>query len=182
MLAEQRVKEAEANYKSYLDDGLIWKIENIRDEVLETYGRNYKESLKVAEKLLTDDLSYLWVVVTSYYSMFYIANAVLYSLGYRVGSKISHKVTSDTLIVLIRDRIRNNLTKEYEDAKEEALELIGQKTDEIISSYDKELDKRAAFQYKTTEVVKKAKAKTSYERAKGFVFEMRKLLQDKKNL
>ena len=41
----------------------------------------------------------LWVIVISYYAMFYAANAVLLHLGYRTGEKIAHKVTSDALIV-----------------------------------------------------------------------------------
>ena len=63
-----------------------------------------------------------------------------------------------------------------EKAKEEALEIMGRKTDEIISSFDKEMEKRSVFQYETTEEIKKSKAKTSLERAKRFVFEMEKLI------
>jgi len=38
------------------------------------------------------------------------------------------------------------------------------------------MEKRSVFQYETTEEIKKAKAKTSLERAKRFAFEMEKLL------
>lgn len=108
--------------------------------------------------------------------MFYIANAVLYKIGYKTGDKVVHKVTSDALVVYIRNRLKKSLLEDYEDAKEEALEIIRTKADSLISSFDKELDKRAVFQYETTEEIKRAKAKTSLERAKDFVNEIRKLL------
>lgn len=108
--------------------------------------------------------------------MFYIANAVLYKIGYKTGDKVVHKVTSDALVVYIRNRLKKSLLEDYEDAKEEALEIVRTKADSLISSFDKELDKRAVFQYETTEEIKRAKAKTSLERAKDFVNEIRKLL------
>ncbi len=176
MLDEKRVKEAENNIKIYLDDDLIVKVKDFRKEILETYKRNYNESLKVAKILFEKNLSHLWVVVTSYYTMYYTANAVLYNIGYKVGSKVSHKVTSDALIVFVRNKLKKSLIEDFEEAKEEALEIIGRKTDEIISSFDREWEKRSFFQYETTETIKRAKAKTSFERAKKFIFEMEKLL------
>lgn len=176
MLNDERVKEAEKNIRGYIEDNLLFKYEKFRDEVLETYKRNYKESFDIAKKLFEEDLSNLWIVVCSYYSMYYIANAVLYKIGYKVGSKVSHKVTSDAIIVFVRNKLKKSLIEDYEKAKEEALDIIGRKTDEIISSFDKEMEKRSFFQYETTEEIKKSKAKTSLERAKRFIFEMEKLL------
>ena len=176
MLDEKRIEKAEKNIRFYQEDGLLWKFNSFREDILNTYKRNYKESLDVANKLFQEETSNLWVVVCSYYAMFYITNAVLYKIKYKVGSKIAHKVTSDALIVLIRNKLKKNLIEDYEEAKEEALDVIGRKTDEIIGSYDKELEKRSIFQYETTEEIKRAKAKTSLESAKKFIFEMEKLL------
>jgi len=176
MLDEKRINEAIKNIPIYLQDGLLTKVKEYNKKIQETYERNSRESIEVATKLFNEEVSNLWVVVCSYYAMFYIANAVLYHIRYKVGSKVAHKVTADALIVYIRNKLKKNLIEEYENAKEDALEIIGSKTDEIISSFDKELDKRSIFQYETTEEVKKAKAKTSLERAKEFVNEMRKLL------
>lgn len=170
------IKEAEKNIRQYMEDNLLFKYETFRSEVLDTYKRNYKESLDIAKKLFEENLSNLWVVVCSYYSMYYIANAVLYKIGYKIGSKVSHKVTSDALIVFVRNKLKKSLIKDYEEAKEEALDIIGIKTDEIISDFDKEMEKRSFFQYETTEEIKKSKAKTSLERAKRFVFEMENLI------
>lgn len=176
MLDEKRIKEAEKSIKKYMEDSLLFKYEVFNGDVLDTYKRNYKESLDVAKKLFEENLSDLWVVVCSYYSMYYIANAVLYKIGYKVGSKVSHKVTSDALIVFVRNKLKKSLIESYEEAKGEALGIIGIKADEIISSFGMEMEKRSFFQYETTEEIKKSKAKTSLERAKIFVFEMEKLI------
>lgn len=173
MLSKDRVKEAENNMKTYLSDGLIKK-ESFKDIVYHTYMRNHRESLIVAKKLSNENLSNLWIVVISYYSMFYIANAVLYKMGYKIGYKIAHKITSDALIVLIRDKLTDNLIEDYEIAGNEALAL----SDNLLQNFDYERVKRSAFQYETTEEIKKAKANTSLKRAEEFSAEMEKLIQD----
>ncbi|MBS3139444.1 hypothetical protein J4479_00390 [Candidatus Woesearchaeota archaeon] len=66
--------------------------------------------------------------------------------------------------------------KDFEEAKEEALEIIGRKADEVLLNYERELEKRSVFQYQSTEEIKRNKAETSLERAKKFIFEMKKLL------
>ena len=159
-----------------MQERLIRKYDLFREEILETYKRNYQESLDVAQKIFDENLSNLWVVVISYYSMYYMANAVLYKMGYKVGHKISHKVTSDALIVFIRNKLKKSLFEDFEEAKEEALDIMGRKTDDIIESFDKEMEKRSIFQYESTEQIKQAKAKTSLDRAKTFIFEMKKLI------
>lgn len=176
MLDEKRVKGAENNVKRYLEDQLLWKYKLFKEEILETYNRNYQESLDVAQKIFNQNLSNLWTIVISYYSMYYIANAVLYKIGYKIGSKVSHKVTAESLIVFVRNKLKKEFLEEYEEAKEEAMEIIGRKTDEIIGSFDQELEKRSVFQYESTEEIKREKANTSLDRAKKFIFEMKKLL------
>src|SRR3989338_4996781 len=104
MIENRRIEEAEQNIRSYLAEGLLKKEFNQR--AFEMYIKNADIALLTAVKLkdLEDEnyKPYLWIIVTSYYSMFYIANAVLLKLGYRVGDKISHKVTADSLIVFVR--------------------------------------------------------------------------------
>ena len=171
MLSRERMQEAENNVKSYLAEDLIKK-EQFRNIVYETYMRNHRESLIVAKKLLDENLSNLWVVVASYYSMFYIANAILYKLGYKVGSKISHKVTADSLIVFVRKKLKDSLIEGYEIAANEALEL----SDNLLQSYDSERIKRSIFQYETTEEIKIVKARTSLARAEEFSKEIEKIM------
>lgn len=176
MLDKQRIEEAESNVRSYLKEGLL-KEEKPEQQALKILINNCKESLKVAEIIFDNNYSNLWSIVCSYYSMYYIAKAVLYILGYKVGQKISHKVTADSLIMYVRGKLKDSLIEEYEEAKEEALEISDIKTDELISSFDFERVKRSRFQYSMTETAMQSKAKTSFERAKIFVFELEKLIQ-----
>jgi len=176
MLSKERIKEAEKNMKDYLEEGLMKKIREVDENIFNVFKRNSEDSLKIADFLLKNNMSSLWVIVCSYYSMYYMANAVLYKLGYKVGYKIPHKVTSDALIVLVRSKLKERILEEFEEARDEALELANVKADEIIESFDFERVKRSRFQYDMTETVKNSKAMTSLERAKRFSFEMEKLL------
>lgn len=67
--------------------------------------------------------------------------------------------------------------EEYENAREDALELMSQRADAILKSLDQERQKRSKFQYNMDEQAKQSRAITSLERAKEFVFEMKKLLE-----
>lgn len=178
MIDKKRKEEAKKNFDQYLREGLIKKERN--ESAFETYIQNSELSLKIAEKLMKDDLNpYLWVIVCSYYSMFYMANAVLLSLGYKTSDKIVHKVTSDALIVLVLNRLKKELLEEYEKIRDDALEIASVKAEDLIKTYDFELNKRSKFQYEMSEKIKEFKAKTSLERAKEFVFEIKKLLKNK---
>lgn len=178
MLDDKRIKEAESNVRQYLRDDLLKKQTNKTAQ--EMYVENCDISLQTAQKLLVlesqDYKPHLWVIVSSYYSMYYIANAVLLKFGYKVGAKVSHKVTVDALIVFVRHKLKKNLIQEYEDTKEDALELMSQRTDLLLKTLDYEREKRSKFQYQMDAQVKRSKAQTSFERAKEFVFEMKKLL------
>jgi len=175
MLDKKRIKEAEDNVRSYLDEGLLRKTAMNR-HVMSILLRNAKESLRVAEEVHQKNLSDLWVIVCSYYAMFYYANAVLLKCGYKVGERIVHKVTSDAMVVYVRGKLKESLIEEYEQTKEEALNLAGMKADSLIESFERERNKRRVIQYETMEVEKESKAKTSLQRAKEFAKEMDKLI------
>jgi len=178
MLDEKRIKEAQSNVRQYLDEGLLKKITNETAKLM--YVENAEMSLQTAQKLIDLESKsfapYLWVIVTSYYSMYYLANAALLKNGYKVGSKVSHKVTSDALIVFIRNKLAKQLLEEYEETRNDALELMSAKADDLIVSLDFERQKRSQFQYQMDAQLKRGKAVTSLKRAKEFVFEMKKLL------
>jgi len=177
MIDKDKKKEAKRNFDKYLEDGLIKKEKNETAKAM--YIKNAEISLNLAEECMNSTLKpYLWIVVISYYSMFYIANAVLLQLGYKTGSKVVHKVTSDALIVLVMDRIRKGLLEEYEDAKEDALEIASVKSEEIMAFYSMEMNKRSRFQYEMTETIQEQKAKTSLKRTKEFMLEIKKLLPE----
>jgi len=152
MIDAKRKKEAQQNFANYLQDGLIKKEKNEIAKAM--YLKNASLSLNLAEECMNSGLKpYMWVVVISYYSMFYIANAVLLGLGYKTGDKVVHKVTNDALIALVVNKLNKGLLEEYEDTKKDALEIASIKSEEIINFYSLELDKRSRFQYEMTESI-----------------------------
>lgn len=173
MITDKRINEAENNFKIYLEDGLIKKSSNIIAQ--EIFIKNANDSLKASQLLLDNNIP-LWTIVTSYYSMFYIANAVLLKLGYKIGDKIAHKVTADALIFIIRPKLKKQILEDYEEIKEQALQIAEIRSDELVLNFDYERNKRNTIQYQTTNFDISNKAKTSLERAKEFLFEMEKLL------
>ena len=173
---DERKKEAAENFSQYLRDGLIKKQKD--DAAREMYIHNSDLSLKLAEKILDDPLKpYLWSIVISYYSMFYMANAVLLKLGYKTGRKIVHKVTSDALVVLVADKLRKELLDEYDNMRNDAMEIASTRAEELLRNYDLELEKRSKFQYNMTLKVQEQIARTSIKRAVEFNTEMEKLLK-----
>jgi uncharacterized protein (UPF0332 family) len=177
MLDARRINEAERNVRDYLQSEMLRK-QPFRAEIMSVLLKNSEDSLEIAQYLSVNRKSDLWIIVTSYYSMFYAANAVLLRIGYKVGDRLPHKVTSDALIVFVRDKLRKRLLEEYEIAQDEA--LAGMKADALMDEFDKERAKRGNLQYQTTPVEKRSKAITSLKRAKSFVFEMQKLLESLK--
>lgn len=176
MLSTERIREAEINVKGYLRNGLLKKKEFDKN-IFNSYIAKSDESLEVANYLSENQISPLWITVTSYYSMYYISNAVLYKMGYKVSEEISHKVTCDALIDIVRDKLKDSLLEEFEDVQDEALQLTNsEKADKIIESLDFERKKRSKFQYEMSTEVKDSRAKTSFERAKDFNLEMKKIL------
>lgn len=173
MLGEKRIKESEANVRTYLDEGLLKKSE-FNSLIFNVLRKNAQESLSVANFLEQNNRSNLWIIVTSYYSMFYLANALLYKLGYKVGEKIAHKVTADALIVFARNKLKETLIENYEKTRDEALAKI--KSDELVEYFDFERKKRSFIQYNTPEEIKISKVKTSLERAQEFMLQVNKLL------
>jgi len=175
MIDPKRKKEAQQNFAQYLRDGMVRKEHNEAAKAM--YLKNAELSLQLAQECMKSQLKpYLWVVIISYYSMFYIANAILLELGYKTGEKIVHKVTYDALLVLVLDKIKTELLEEYDATRQDALAIANIKSEEIISFYALELEKRSIFQYNMSESIQEQKANTSLQRAKEFMFEMKKLL------
>ncbi len=174
MLQDKRIKEAENNFKQYLRDGLIKK-RIIKPEIITILKQNANESLILAKEICEKNKSDLWVVVISYYSMFYIANAAINERGWYCGERNVHKITSDLIIVLLKDLIKQTIVEEYESMMDNA--LANMKSDEIVISYDNERRKRGQFQYDMTTDIKHSKAKTSLKRAQEFYFEILKILK-----
>lgn len=122
MLDAERIRIAQKTFTQDLKDEYIKK--QIPDsDLINSLWNNATESLEVAEYLFEEEISPLWVIVSSYYSMYYMSNAVLNKMGFKVGDQISHRVTADALIVLVRDKLKNFLLEDFEEAQDEYNEI-----------------------------------------------------------
>jgi uncharacterized protein (UPF0332 family) len=202
MIEKERIEEAKRNVKQYLDEGLLRIKDKDAAKFVDFFMKNAESSLQTASilqeisdqqalrstlKVGGDFESYLWVIVSSYYSMFYAATALLASQGMRVTGQIVHKVTADALIhFFVSNERLAKLLEQYEEAKEAGLELTGReelmksmqkKANELIVAYENERRKRSKFQYDIGIQAKRGYAQTSLERAREFVFEISKILR-----
>jgi uncharacterized protein (UPF0332 family) len=202
MIEKVRIDEARRNVKIYVEDGLLKTGDKDAARFVEFFMANAESSLRTASilqeisdenslketlKVNADFESYLWVIVSSYYSMFYAATAILAKQGIRATGQIVHKVTADALIHFFASNEKlAKLLEQYEEAQTVGLELVGReelmkrmqkKADELIISYEGERKKRSKFQYDIGVQAKKGYAQTSLQRARDFVFEIRKLLK-----
>jgi uncharacterized protein (UPF0332 family) len=202
MIDKERVNEAKRNVKQYVDDGLLKLNDKDSPRFVSFFMINAESSLRTASVLqqisdedsLKETLkiganfeSYLWVIVSSYYAMFYAATAILAKQGIKASGQIVHKVTADALIhFFVSNEKLAKLLEQYEEAQTVGLELIGReelmkkmqkKADELIVSYEGERKKRSKFQYDIGVQAKRGFAQTSLERARTFVFEINKLIK-----
>lgn len=133
------------------------------------------KELKKILGLLDSFETYLWVITTAYYSMFYAVNALFSKNGIKVGDKIAHKITSDLFYFYFiqNNKLAKRLFEIYEEAKDEALELTDTKypglAEELSKNLFYEMGKRHRFQYNMLESIKRGYAKTSLSRALEFV-------------
>lgn len=193
MLDEKKLKETQSRIKQYLTEGVIKTKQE--KEFVSFFMKNAEKSLATAtvlydlstkresqEKLnLVDFDGFLWVVNASYYSMFYIARALLENEGIKINTDLSvHAVTFDAVITFfyLNGTLQKRLIEDFAESMEEATELLGQqKAESLVQDYFYEKRKRAQLTYSTEEVVIKAKAKTSLDRAEMFMKEIRKIIR-----
>ncbi len=192
MLEKKKLKEAEKRVKQYLNDEIITT--KGKPEHVDFFLKNADDSLDAAKALFelstdpekqkflgfTSFNGLLWVVNASYYSMFYMARALLENEGIKIKTDLSvHAVTFDTLVTLfyLTGKLQREFLEDFVEAQENATELLGkQKADELIEAYFYEKGKRSTFTYDMGEVLVKSKAKTSLERAQKFRRELKKIV------
>ena len=192
MLEERKLKEAEKRVKQYVSDGIISA--KGKPEHMAFFLKNADDSIDSAKALLeistdpekqnflgfTSFNGLLWAVNASYYSMFYMARALLENEGTKIKTDLSvHAVTFDTLVshFYLTGKLQKGLLDDFVEAKEDAAELLGkQKADELIEEYFYEKKKRGTFTYEMGEILVKSKAKTSLERAQRFRREIKKII------
>jgi|SRR3989338_1938174 len=192
MLEDKRIEEAKKNAIKSINSELIIKTKD--SKYVDFFLKNAKDSLDSAKVLfdisinektksylgLPDFNGFLWVINSSYYSMFYMARALLESIGVKIKTEESvHSLAFNTLVYYFYStgRLERHFIEDLANAQEESSEILGkEKAKEMISDYSSEKEKRAKFTYETGELVMKGKAETSLNRAKKFNEEVRKIL------
>ena len=194
MKTEKENKIIESNINIYQKEGLFKKGEY--SNLTGFYVKNAEKTLQTADTLmqisennelkkklgLLDDFeTYLWVITTSYYSMFYILNALFSKQGIKLGEKIVHKVASDVFYFYFikNNKIAKELFEIYEEAKGQAMDLISysEQAEKLFQDLEYERVKRHRFQYNMTESIKISYAQTSLRRAKDFINEIKILIK-----
>ncbi len=198
-MMDDELRKAEKNIPTYLREGMLVKDAGYSQFVL-FFQDNAKMSFQLANflfKLSTDKQikkqngfpeeyeCLLWVIVTAYYSMFYMANAALAKIGIKVSDKIPHKVTQDALIIyfLKSKRLAKSLLEDYKATKAEVLNLMNVneedllkdfqiKAQELVATFDYQRRRRGEFQYEIKTSAKQQVAQTSIDRAKKFIQEI----------
>lgn len=124
---------------------------------------------------------YLWVINSSYYSMFYMTRALLEKHGIRIrADEPIHSIVFNAFVYYfyLTGKIEKNLIIDLEDAKDEAAELLGRKkAKKLVEDYMNEKAKRSKFTYEIGEIAMHDKAKTSLERARDFNEKIRRLVE-----
>jgi len=113
MIENKRIEEASRNVRQYVTDGLLKTRDDESKKLVPFFMDQAEKSLRTASvvfelstdsaakdtmKLEKDFESHMWVIVISYYSMFYAALALLASQAIRAGRQLVHKVVADALI------------------------------------------------------------------------------------
>ena len=192
MLEDKKIEEAKNNAIKNINAGTIVKTKDFK--FVDFFLKNAKDSLDSAKVLFDISVNektrnfiglpnfngFLWVINSSYYSMFYIARALLESIGVKIKTDESvHFIVFNALIYYFYSnrKLERHFIEDFENAQEESSEIMGrEKAKEMISDYSNEKEKRAKFTYEIGEIAMKSKAETSLNRAKKFNEEVRKIL------
>ncbi|HLD06096.1 MAG TPA: hypothetical protein VJC16_01000 [Candidatus Nanoarchaeia archaeon] len=192
MLDEKKLKEAESRIKRFISEGIVKS--KGKPEHVDFFMKNADDSIDSAKALFElstnhekqESLGFttfnglLWVVNAGYYSMFYMARALLENGGIKIKADLSiHAVTFDAMIYYfyLTGKLQKEFLEDFIEAKEDAAEILGkQKADELMEDYFFEKKKRGAFTYDMGTVLVKSKAKTSLERAQKFRRELKKII------
>ena len=196
MIDEKKVKQTEIRIKQFISEGVIKTKE--KPMHVDFFIKNADDSVDSAKALFeistndekqkslgfTSFNGLLWVVNASYYSIFYMARALLENSGIRIKADLSiHAVTFDAVVYFfyLTGKLQKEFLEDFIEAKEEAAEILGkQKADELMEDYFFEKKKRGTFTYDMGRVLVQSKAKTSLDRAQRFRREMKKIIDKSK--
>src|SRR3989344_542092 len=161
MLEDKKIEEAKKNAVKGINSGMI--IKNKESKYVDFFIKNAKDSLDSAKVLFDVSVNektkntfgmpnfngFLWVINSSYYSMFYLARALLESFGVKIKTDESvHFLVFNALVYYFYStgRLERHFVEDFGDAQEESSEILGkEKAKEMISNYSSEKEKRAKF-------------------------------------
>lgn len=197
MLDDKKLEGIKKNIAMLRNEGEITKDEKNK-KLVEFYIENALTSLNTAKILndVSEDASikkkfdfiddsfetYLWIINASYYSMFYMAGALLAKTGIKLKSSIGiHEKTFQALVFYfyLTKKIARHYIEEFRESQEESQELLGmmqKKVKDLMLKYDFEMDKRARFTYNIGVKAKENKALTSLNRAVEFYNECLRII------
>mgnify|MGYP006288431193 FL=1 len=148
MIDEKKVKQTEIRIKQFISEGVIKTKE--KPMHVDFFIKNADDSVDSAKALFeistndekqkslgfTSFNGLLWVVNASYYSIFYMARALLENSGIRIKADLSiHAVTFDAVVYFfyLTGKLQKEFLEDFIEAKEEAAEILGkQKADELM--------------------------------------------------
>ena len=131
---------------------------------------------KEHHKLQQEFETFLWVINSAYYSMFYAVNAALASRNVKIKSEQGiHKTIAHAFFYFLikNEQLAKRLFVDFSKAQQEAIGLLNieefeKKADILSKDLDYERSKRILFTYETTERIKQMTAQVSLERARNF--------------
>ena len=183
MLDQKKIEDSIKRAGVFVSDGTIRR--DGTKEFVRFFLDNAEDSLNSAESLLqhTEKGDYngsLWVVNSSYYSMFYTVRALLEGIGIRLGKNVNtHLLAFDALIYFFYQtkKLEKELCEQFAEAHDQSFELLGkQAAEELVQDYLSEKNKRATFTYEEGIKPMLSKAKTSYARALKFNADLRMII------
>jgi len=197
---DKQVKEADTVISSLIrEDSIVKLSEQEKTKFVDFYRKQANLSLIAADLLYnisTEKSSkefynlernyecFLWVINSSYYSMFYAIHALLAFKGTRILTKQGiHKITAHALVYYCvkNNFIAKELYEQFVESQNQAAELLNledfqKKAIDLTTKYFYESDKRSKFTYETEEEIKQRHANTSLQRAREFLNEIEKII------
>ena len=194
MLDKKEIRLIKEGAEKSIKNGEI--VQGKKEQFIHFFLKNASDSLETAKLLFEVSTKeniqnsmgmpkfngFLWVINSSYYSMFYTARALLDSRGISIKAENSvHTATFNALFYYfyLNGKLERKFIEDLKEAGEEAFEILGkEKAKEFIENYSSEKEKRSRFTYDLGEIAIKGKAETSLNRAKKFNEEARKIIGD----
>lgn len=196
MIDEEEIQVSRNTIKKLIEEGLIAKPS---PGFVEFFFEKAKTSLLTAQSLLklsgenkfklAFGLSYsfetfMWVINSAYYSMFYAATSLLAKFNHQIKTDQGiHALTYHALIYYFLDndqKLTRHILEQYQNAEKEASELLqiaDRKAKDHIINVKLELSKRREFTYETGKIAEESKAKTFIKRAEEFLTMVRELMK-----